>query len=115
MLMELCIFGSLLYVCEKEADSGFHNIPISIYWCFVTITTVGYGDIYPVTSIGRILACCTMFTGLLIVASVVIIFGGNFEFSQARFEAQRIAYIKRESTFRERQNTELRKILDLND
>jgi len=61
------IFGSLMYLLEGK-ENGFSSIPMSIYWAIVTITTVGYGDIYPQTDMGRALAACTMIIGYAIIA-----------------------------------------------
>ncbi|MBT5231425.1 MAG: ion transporter [Methylococcales bacterium] len=61
------IFGSMMYLIEGE-ENGFSSIPISIYWAIVTITTVGYGDMYPSTDLGRALAACTMIIGYAIIA-----------------------------------------------
>lgn len=61
------IFGSLMYVIEGE-NNGFTSIPRSIYWAIVTMTTVGYGDISPVTSIGQTLASFIMIIGYGIIA-----------------------------------------------
>lgn len=61
------IIGTLMYLIEGEA-SGFTSIPRGIYWAIVTITTVGYGDIAPVTPIGQLLASITMLTGYAIIA-----------------------------------------------
>lgn len=61
------IFGSLLYVIEGP-ENGFTSIPVSIYWAIVTITTVGYGDLSPVTPLGRAIASLTMLVGYSILA-----------------------------------------------
>lgn len=61
------IFGSLMYVVEGPAH-GFTSIPKSIYWCIVTITTVGYGDIAPQTAAGQMVAGFVMLTGYSIIA-----------------------------------------------
>ena len=61
------IFGSLMYVIEGEAN-GFTSIPRSIYWAIVTLTTVGYGDISPKTSLGQMVAAVTMVLGYGIIA-----------------------------------------------
>ena len=61
------LFGSVMYLVEGP-DRGFTSIPISIYWTIVTITTVGYGDITPQTSIGKAIAALAMLTGYSIIA-----------------------------------------------
>lgn len=61
------IYGCLMYVVEGPLH-GFTNIPQSIYWAVVTITTVGYGDITPHTTLGQILAAFVMMTGYAIIA-----------------------------------------------
>lgn len=67
-VLTLVLFlGTLMYLIEGE-DSGFESIPQSIYWAIVTITTVGYGDIAPITVAGRLLASIAMLTGYSIIA-----------------------------------------------
>ena len=61
------IVGALMYVIEGERH-GFTSIPISIYWAVVTLTTVGYGDLAPATTLGRALAVVLMLTGYGIIA-----------------------------------------------
>ncbi|TNJ43060.1 ion transporter [Tamlana fucoidanivorans] len=64
----LCIiFGTLMYLIEGAA-SGFTSIPVSVYWCIVTLTTVGFGDIAPVTPIGQFIAALIMILGYGIIA-----------------------------------------------
>ncbi|MFV0477358.1 MAG: ion transporter [Parahaliea sp.] len=67
MMIITIIFGCLLYVVEGPAN-GFDNIPKSIYWAIVTITTVGYGDVVPVTVLGRTISAIGMLTGYAIIA-----------------------------------------------
>jgi len=67
VLVLAIVFGSLMFVVEGP-DNGFTNIPTSIYWTIVTITTVGYGDIVPQTAIGQIIASAAMLTGYSIIA-----------------------------------------------
>jgi hypothetical protein len=55
------VVGALMYVIEGE-EHGFTNIPLSIYWAVVTLTTVGYGDLAPATTAGRALAAVLMLT-----------------------------------------------------
>jgi voltage-gated potassium channel len=61
------IVGAAVYVIEGPA-SGFVSIPMSIYWAIVTMTTVGYGDLVPQTSIGKVLASLIMLIGYGIIA-----------------------------------------------
>jgi voltage-gated potassium channel len=67
VLAIVVILGSLMYVVEG-GENGFHSIPDSIYWAIVTITTVGYGDISPVTPIGKFIASAIMLLGYGIIA-----------------------------------------------
>lgn len=62
------ILGSIMYVIESPHNQGFNNIPQSIYWAIVTLTTVGYGDVSPITNIGKMLASVIMMLGYAIIA-----------------------------------------------
>jgi len=92
VFLETIIFASLIFVTERgvkdangvwvrsdNVETDFPSIPHAAYWCIVTMTTVGYGDQYPISIAGKIVGCITMFTGLLVIALPVIIVGGNFE------------------------------------
>ena len=68
VLLVVVIFGSVLYVVETDANSGFDSIPRSIYWAIVTLTTVGYGDISPTTPLGQFIAAVIMIMGYAIIA-----------------------------------------------
>lgn len=61
------IMGTLMYMIEG-GNNGFTSIPRSIYWAIVTITTVGYGDISPQTTIGQLFAAILMLMGYAIIA-----------------------------------------------
>jgi len=67
VLALVVILGSVMYLVEGQ-QNGFNSIPESIYWAIVTITTVGYGDITPVTSLGKIIASVIMLMGYAIIA-----------------------------------------------
>jgi voltage-gated potassium channel len=67
VLMLVVVVGTMMYVIEGRA-SGYTSIPKSIYWAIVTLTTVGFGDITPVTPLGQLLASCLMITGYGIIA-----------------------------------------------
>ena len=61
------VMGALLYLIEGEAN-GFTSIPRGVYWAIVTMTTVGYGDISPVTVPGQLVAAVLMIAGYAIIA-----------------------------------------------
>lgn len=61
------ILGTVMYLIEGP-ENGFRSIPQSIYWCIVTLTTVGFGDITPQTPVGQILATIIMIIGYGIIA-----------------------------------------------
>ena len=67
MLISCIIIGSVMYVVEGEA-AGFTSIPVSIYWCIVTLTTVGFGDITPITPLGQFIASFVMIMGYGVIA-----------------------------------------------
>lgn len=67
VLTLIIIVGSLMYVIEGE-QHGFVNIPVSIYWAVVTMTTVGYGDLAPRTPLGQFFAVVVMLMGYGILA-----------------------------------------------
>jgi len=68
VILVTVVFGSVMYFVEGGVNERFDSIPRSVYWCIVTITTVGYGDISPVTPLGQFLASVLMIIGYSIIA-----------------------------------------------
>ena len=69
VILLVIILGTLMYVIESGArTNGFENIPNSIYWAIITLTTVGYGNIVPMTIFGKIVASFIMILGYGIIA-----------------------------------------------
>lgn len=69
VLILVTSMGTVMYMIEGDVPgSEFNNIPNSIYWAIVTMTTVGYGDITPVTGFGKFLSACVMLIGYTIIA-----------------------------------------------
>ena len=62
------ILGAIMYMFEHNKNPEMKSIPIAIYWAVVTITTVGYGDITPVTPIGQFISTLVMLLGYSIIA-----------------------------------------------
>ena len=67
VLIICIIMGTVMHLVEGE-EGGFDNIPLSIYWAIVTLTTVGFGDIHPITPLGRFIASFIMIVGYGIIA-----------------------------------------------
>lgn len=65
------VFGTVgIMIFERGENDGFQHLSDGLWWCIVTITTVGYGDISPITIPGKIVAVCIMFIGLAFYASL---------------------------------------------
>ena len=68
------LFGYLFYKSEPDV----RNLGDGIWWALVTITTVGYGDITPLTTVGRVVASSLMFLGLGLIATITAIVSAKF-------------------------------------
>lgn len=67
VLTIVLVMGTLMFVIEGP-ESGFTSIPVSMYWAIVTLTTVGFGDITPITPLGQLMASLIMLIGYAIIA-----------------------------------------------
>jgi voltage-gated potassium channel len=75
----LVMTSALMYFAEHDAQpKAFSSIPAAMWWAVVTMTTVGYGDVYPVTSVGRVLAGLTALMGIFAFALPTSILGAGF-------------------------------------
>ena len=83
VLILATLLGTVMYMIEG-GENGFNSIPRSIYWAIVTLTTVGYGDISPVTAFGQFIAAIVMILGYSIIAVPTGIVGAEM----ARSESQ---------------------------
>ncbi len=68
MLIIVTIIGSIMYYVEGTVNENFSSIPASIYWAIVTVTTVGYGDISPITPLGQLISSILMILGYAVIA-----------------------------------------------
>lgn len=68
VLLLTIFLGAIMYVLESAKNPQFSSIPQSIYWAIVTITTVGYGDVAPITPAGKIVSSLIMILGYAIIA-----------------------------------------------
>lgn len=74
-----------------KEPSPFTSIPRGMYWVVITITTVGYGDLYPTSTGGRLLAILVTFSGVLALALPISVIGNNFTilYERSRLEQKR--------------------------
>jgi len=81
LLLILLIFAStLMYYIEYEPDkAGFQSIPETMWWGVATLTTVGYGDVYPITALGKLLGAVIAILGVGLFALPAGIIAGGFE------------------------------------
>ena len=78
-LLMLFVGAVLLYVAESEAQpETFGSIPRAMWWSMATLTTVGYGDTYPITVLGKLLASMVAILGISVVALPAGIIAANF-------------------------------------
>jgi hypothetical protein len=65
--------------CVCVDPNPYQGIATSFWWCIVTMSTVGYGDMTPVTWLGKVIGCCTVLTGMLVLALPITVIGTNFQ------------------------------------
>ena len=82
------IAGTLImYNLEKGAEnSQMTTLLDALWWCVATVTTVGYGDVVPVTSLGRIVALVYMFFGIILITTTLAVISNTFY--KKRFEKE---------------------------
>lgn len=79
LVILLIVAASLMYYAEHEAQPKvFSSIPAAMWWAAVTLTTVGYGDAYPVTALGKAMAAMTAVFGIGMFALPTAILGAGF-------------------------------------
>jgi voltage-gated potassium channel len=79
LLIAMVLASALMYDAEHEAQPEvFASIPHAMWWALVTLATVGYGDVYPVTPMGKILSAVVVIVGIMIFALPTAIFAAGF-------------------------------------
>ncbi len=79
MLFLVVLTSSLMYFAENDAQPDkFPDIPTAMWWSIVTLTTVGYGDVFPITAMGKVFAALVALFGVGMVALPTGILGASF-------------------------------------
>jgi voltage-gated potassium channel len=88
MAIALFLSSSLMYLAEYEVQpENFSSIPATMWWSLITLTTVGYGDVSPITPLGQIIGAFTALMGVCTVALLTGIVASAFSSQMARREA----------------------------
>jgi len=81
---------------DRGAASGFPSIALSFWWAIVTMATVGYGDMVPLTTPGRIVGCFTILAGIVLIALPVAIVGGKFQKAYDELELEERQFARKQ-------------------
>uniref|UniRef100_A0A915Q6J4 BTB domain-containing protein n=1 Tax=Setaria digitata TaxID=48799 RepID=A0A915Q6J4_9BILA len=101
LLTTVIFFSTLMYFAERdEPNTKFKSIPHAGWWCIVTMTTVGYGDYYPETLFGKLIASCASISGVLVLAFPITMIVENFSrnYDNEKHEYKRVNRRRRMAT-----------------
>ena len=78
LLVAMFFSSASLYLLEGELQEGFRSIPDAMWWSIVTLTTVGYGDVSPISALGKVVGALTAIMGVMTVAMMTGIVASSF-------------------------------------
>lgn len=94
IVVMVTVFGTVIYFIEShhpDGNEGFSSIPRSVYWAIVTLSTVGYGDIYPNTALGQFLSSILMILAYAVIAVPTGIVTAEFSKGHKKKKAKKIS------------------------
>ncbi|XP_052806250.1 potassium voltage-gated channel subfamily C member 2-like [Mya arenaria] len=84
-LMCISVYGTMIYFVEIK-NNTFENVGLAMWWSLITMTTVGYGDFFPTTTLGYIVGAVCAINGIIVIALPVAAIASNFSKFFSRFE-----------------------------
>ncbi len=79
ILIVVVLAGNVMYLLEHHAQAdAFSSVPAAMWWAVITVTTIGYGDVYPITALGRLVGSMLALVGIVMLALPVGVLGSGF-------------------------------------
>ena len=91
LIFVVFVGGLAIYITEESANSNINNLFDAIYWSFITITTVGYGDISPVSEIGRVISFVIVILGITMISFATSVIVSAFSEKLNELKEERVA------------------------
>jgi len=99
-LMGVLTFGTVMYYIESEKENNFDSILHSCWWAVVSISTVGYGDMYPKTGLGKLVGSCLLFISMVYLALPMTVIVSKFNKAFEKFKEDEQAASEAKEQFR---------------
>jgi potassium voltage-gated channel Shaw-related subfamily C protein len=91
LVLGVIIFASMVYYAErveKNKENQFESIPLACWFCVITMTTTGYGDLVPHSALGRVIGSLCALAGVLTIALPVPVIVSNFSMFYSHTQAR---------------------------
>lgn len=91
IILTVILLASFAFYTERGASPGFDSIPETFWWCIVTMTTIGFGNVVPTTTIGKVIGAIAGLSGVVILAIPISVIATNFQIEHAKLTTSRAA------------------------
>ena len=94
IMLAVILLSSAVYFIERGVTRGFDSIPEAMWWCVITMTTIGFGRVTPGTLGGKLIAAVAAISGVIILAIPISVIATNFQIEFAKLTTSRAAVAK---------------------